>query len=130
MENADDKLVRTLESLEDISSYLEKIEEVESSFDSRLDGISDRIDATFDRSKEVSSNLSKLEGSINKLEDLLSKLSVLNEKLSSLLDRLDKVDAKAIVSECDKASDSITSLIQEMKSIKMDKKKKGSKSKK
>ena len=60
MENADDKLVRTLENLENISSYLERIEEVEDSFDSKLDDISSRIEKTFDRSKEVSSNLANL----------------------------------------------------------------------
>ena len=66
MENADDKLVRTLENLENISSYLERIEEVEDNFDSKLDDISSRIEKTFDRSKEVASNLPKLEGSLNK----------------------------------------------------------------
>lgn len=114
MENVDDKLVRTLSSLEEISSYLENVEEIENSFDDKVSSISIRIEETYKNVKTLSSLIDKLNGSLSRFEESIKRLEEVKEKMDFLSNEIEKCDLKEIVDSCNKAASSSNAVLDKL----------------
>ena len=119
MENADDRLIKTLTSLEQLGEDVAAIKEVEESFDTRLSDLTEQVEALHNQLGEYSRQLDALSSLTAKIEAFESKFT----SISSLLDKamttlnkelFDDVGKKMdeLKASCDEVSEKISETLK------------------
>ena len=103
MENADDRLIKTLTSLEQLGEDVAAIKEVEESFDTRLSDLTEQVEALHNQLGEYSRQLDALSSLTAKIEAFESKFT----SISSLLDKAMTTLNKELFDEVGKKMDEL-----------------------
>ena len=114
MENADDKLIKTLESLEQLEEDIASIKEVEESFDSRLAELSDQVESLHTRLGEYNRQLDALSSWVEKIESFASKFAAVSALLDQTMNTLTKETLEATGQKLDEVKGACEEVVSKL----------------
>lgn len=132
MENADDKLIKTLEALEALGEDISSIREAEELFSARIEAMEASMEALHAKSGDINRQLKALGSLLKKEEANIETIESLSQTLDKAAKALSSLDLGRVAEQTEALNQSVKGLEEAVKQLSKDdevggKKKKGGK---
>ena len=118
MENADDRLIKTLTRLDEMSESLDSIAEVESRFDKRLQEMESDVEGLFSTINDISGKLDALSGALERLTDAAKRLSGVQEQGKRLAELIGRLDPEKLSASLEESSEKLLDVYGKLEALK------------
>ena len=118
MENADDRLIKTLTRLDEMSESLDSIAEVESRFDKRLKEMESDVEGLFSTINDISGKLDALSGALERLTDAAKRLSGVQEQGKRLAELIGGLDPEKLSASLEESSEKLLDVYGKLEALK------------
>lgn len=120
MENADDKLIKTLGALESLGEDISSIREAEELFSARIEQMEDAMEGLHAKSGDLKRQLDAFSSLLEKEEDNVKKIESLSQTLEKAAKTLSSLDLGRLTEQTEALNKSVKGLEEALKQLDKD----------